>query len=103
MGGSALVVSATGGRVTQVDAASLEIRGECSMRGQSEFSTGRFMGGAFGFLPLPVGLQFNSVGDVFYVANSYGGVVAEVGLEDLEIRRSWRAGGPEPDGMAWLP
>lgn len=102
-GGSAMIVSATGGIVTQIDTASLEIRGECSMRGQYEFSTGRFMGGGFGFLPLPVGLQFNSAGDLFYVANSYGGVVAEVALDTLEIRRSWQSGGAEPDGMAWLP
>jgi DNA-binding beta-propeller fold protein YncE len=102
-GSSALVVSATGGVVTQIDTASLEIRGECSMRGQFEFSTGWFLGGAFGLLPLPVGLQFNDAGDLFYVANSYGGVVAEVALENLEIRRTWKSGGAEPDGMAWLP
>ena len=98
----AVVVSATSGVVTKIDAQTFAVLGEISMRGETAFSTGRFLGGLFGLLPVPVGAQFSEKGDTFYVANSFGGTVVEIELGDLSIRGSFQAEG-EPDGMAWLP
>ena len=98
-GALALVTSAVGAKITVIDAQSLEIVGEVSTRGETNWSTGRFLAGLFGLLPVPVGAQISEAGDSFYVANSFGGVVVEYGLDDLEVRRRIVAG-EEPDGMA---
>ncbi len=98
----ALVTSAVGGKITTVVAKSFEVVGEVSTRGETNWSTGRFASGLFGLLPVPVGAQLSLDGESFYVANSFGGVVVEYGLDDLEVRRRIIAG-QEPDGMAVSP
>lgn len=101
-GALVLVTSAVGGEITVIDAKSLEVQGAVSTRGETNWSTGRFASGLFGLLPVPVGAQVSETGESFYVANSFGGVVVEYGLDDLEIRRQIIAG-EEPDGMAVSP
>lgn len=101
-GAIALVTSAVGAKITVIDAETFEIRDMVSTRGETNWSTGRFASGFFGLLPVPVGAQVSEAGDSFYVANSFGGVVLEYGLDDLELRRRIVAG-EEPDGMAVSP
>ena len=95
----ALVTSAVGGRITAIDTESYEVQREISTRWHSNSSSGRFLGGLFGALPVPVGAQLSASGDSFYVANSFGGLVVEFALPTLEWLRDLEAG-REPDGMA---
>jgi DNA-binding beta-propeller fold protein YncE len=97
--GIALVTSAVGGRITAIDMKSFEVSREVSTRWHWNISGGRFFGGGFGGLPVPVGAQLSAAGDSFYVANSFGGVVVEFSLPGLEALRDLEAG-VEPDGMA---
>jgi len=97
--GVALVTSAVGGRITAIDMKSFEVRREVSTRWHWKMSSGRFLGGVFGGLPVPVGAQLSATGDSFYVANSFGGVVVEFSLPGLDALRDLEAG-REPDRMA---
>jgi YVTN family beta-propeller protein len=97
--GIALVTSAVGGRITAIDMKSLEVRNGVSTRWHWQNSSGRFFGGFFGVLPVPVGTQLIAAGDSFYVAKSFGGVVVEFSLPGFEVLRVVAAG-HEPDGMA---
>ena len=97
--GIALVTSAVGGRITAIDMKSFEVRRQVSTRWHWKMSRGRFLGGVFGGLPVPVGAQLSAAGNSFYVANSFGGVVVEFSLPGFEALRDIEAG-HEPDGMA---
>jgi DNA-binding beta-propeller fold protein YncE len=97
--GIALVTSAVAGRITAIDMNTVEIRRDVSTRWHTRLSSGRFLGGFFGALPVPVGAQLGPTGNSFYVANSFGGVVVEFSLPCFEVLREFEAG-REPDGMA---
>ena len=115
-GRRALVTSALSARVEVFDAEGLERVLRISTRNGFDRSRGRFLGGLFGLVPVPVGLL--PVGpDRFWVSNTFAGEVALYEISEaataeaspgatpgLEARRvrTLRAG-REPDGLALSP
>ncbi|MEN8107369.1 MAG: hypothetical protein ABFS22_05115 [Pseudomonadota bacterium] len=98
-GREALVSRANASRVEFYDTQTLQSSGEVSMPREYSLSNGRWLGGGFGYRPLPIGIVYHPDGKTAYVANSYGGYIAVVDVATRQVTATLQAGA-EPDGMA---
>lgn len=99
-GQEAMVSRADAGRVEFYNTQTLQSSGEISMHGEYSLSNGRWLGGGFGYRPLPIGIIYHPDGKSAYVANSYGGYIAVIDIASRQVTGTLLAGA-EPDGMAY--
>jgi YVTN family beta-propeller protein len=99
-GQEALVSRAYAGRVEFYNTQTLQSAGEVSMPSEYSLSNGRWLGGGFGYRPLPIGIIYHPNGESAYVANSYGGYIAVIDIAARQVTGTLHAGA-EPDGLAY--
>lgn len=99
-GNTALITNARSSSVEIIAADTFQRIAELSMRGDFDIGKGYWLGGLFGVNTLPVGTLIHPSGKQAYVANTYGGFIAVIDLEQRRITGTILAG-KVPDGLGY--